>query len=170
MNVWKFAAEGALHIFFDISNNICETRARVALQGISRNHLLFLVTRSFIDILLYALHAEGFTTPRRNDRYASVPMICIDVMTRVTLQEMRNLYSFIYTLSFRLHYFVLPYDLIPYIKYTYAGYLYRLFFCTPFFHSMNAFTFMRKLNFQLMLIDIPFRPRDIFHVHSSRDL
>lgn len=59
-------------------DNICETRALSTASG--ENHLLFLVTRSFIDIPLYALHAEGFTAERQIRRCADV--MCTDVVMR----------------------------------------------------------------------------------------
>lgn len=96
----QLKAYDTLDAFFDISNNICETRARDALDGISRNHLLFLVTRFLIDIPLYALHVECFTTLRRNDRYASVPTICIDVTIWIWRSTKCELYISLFILIF----------------------------------------------------------------------
>lgn len=95
--------------------------AKQELDGVTRNHLLFLVARSFIDIPLYALHAEGFTTPRRNDRYADVPRRkCTDVVRYEWHFRKRELTKFISC-------------------YLYSIFLPTLFLCT--FLSRQKYTF-----------------------------
>ena len=145
-NVWKqiynLRHMGELDTFFDICNNICETRARVSLEGILRNHLLFLVTRSFIDIPLYTLHAEAFTTPRRNNKYVRRYALKSWYEWRSRKYELKFISFYLY-----LHlFYLLLFTLFFYMFLFRQKYHVQKYFLTPFFTPFlctNAFIFVR---------------------------